>query len=60
MPMRHGTHCLKLKQELHNVHVMNINDHSMKLQKLVHSLASNDAPMEDDDLVFVTLNVFAY
>ena len=35
---------------------MNINDYSMKVKKLVDSLASIGALIEDDDLVFVTLN----
>ena len=35
---------------------MNIHDYSTKVKDLVNSLASIGAPVEDDDLVFVTLN----
>ena len=49
---------MQLKKELHNVQreAMNINDYSMKVKKLAFSLASIGTPMEDDDLVYVTLN----
>ena len=35
---------------------MNINDYSMKGYKFVDLLASIGAPIEDDDLVSMTLN----
>ena len=35
---------------------LNINDYSMKVKKLVDSLASISAPIIDDDLVSVNLN----
>ena len=35
---------------------LNINDYSMKLKKHADSLASISAPIEDDDLVYMTLN----
>ena len=49
---------MQLKQELHNAQRenMNTNDYSMKLQKLVDSLASIGVPIEDDVLVSMTLN----
>ena len=35
---------------------MSINDYHMKVKKIVDTLASIGSPVEDDDLVFVTLN----
>ena len=49
---------MQLKQELHNVKKMqlSINDYSLKVKGLVDALASIGSPVEDDDLVSVTLN----
>ncbi len=49
---------MQLKQELHNLqkNKMNINDYSTKVKNLVDALASIGAPVEDEDLVVVTLN----
>ena len=49
---------MQLKQELHNVQreIMSINDYHMKVKKIADALASIGSPVEDDDLVSVTLN----
>ena len=49
---------MQLKQELHNVQreSMSINDYHMKVKKIADALASIGSPVEDDDLVSVTLN----
>jgi uncharacterized protein YgfB (UPF0149 family) len=49
---------MQLKQELHNLYnnKMNINDYSTKVKNLVDVLASIGAPVDDEDLVIVTLN----
>jgi hypothetical protein len=49
---------MQLKQELHNLQKkkMNINDYSTKLKNLVDVLASIGAPIDDEDLVAMTLN----
>jgi hypothetical protein len=49
---------MQLKQKLHNLHKnkMNINDYSTKVKNLADSLASIGAPIDDEDLVAVTLN----
>ncbi len=49
---------MQLKQKLHNLQKnnMNINDYSTKVKKLVDALASIGAPVDDEDLVAVTLN----
>ena len=49
---------MQLKQELHNVQreSMSINDYHMKVKKIADALASIGSPMEDDDLVSMTLN----
>jgi hypothetical protein len=52
------THKMQLKQELHNLHKnkMNINDYSTKVKNLANALASIGAPIDDEDLVVMTLN----
>jgi hypothetical protein len=49
---------MQLKQELHNLqkNKMNINDYSTKVKNLTDALASIGAPVDDEDLVAVTLN----
>ena len=49
---------MQLKQELRNVKKMHlsINDYSLKVKGLVDALASIGSPVEDNDLVSVTLN----
>jgi len=49
---------MQFKQELHNLqkNKMNINDYSTKVKNLVDALASIGAPIDDEDLVVVTLN----
>ncbi len=49
---------MQLKQELHNLHKnkMNISDCSTKVKNLADALASIGAPVDDEDLVAVTLN----
>jgi hypothetical protein len=49
---------MQLKQELHNLqkNKMNINDYSTKVKNLAYALASIGAPVDDEDLVAVTLN----
>ncbi len=49
---------MQLKQELHNLqkNKMNINDYSTKVKNLVNVLASIAAPVDDEDLVTVTLD----
>ena len=49
---------MQLKQELHNVQreSMSINDYYMKVKKIADALASIRSPVEDDDLVSMTLN----
>ncbi len=49
---------MQLKQELHNLqkNKMNINDYSTKVKNLTDVLASIGAPVDDEDLVVVTLN----
>jgi hypothetical protein len=49
---------MQLKQELHNLqkNKMNINDYSTKVKNLADALASIGAPVDDEDLVTVTLN----
>ncbi len=49
---------MQLKQELHNLqkNKMNINDYSTKVKNLADALASIGAPVDDEDLVAVTLN----
>jgi hypothetical protein len=49
---------MQLKQELHNLqkNKMNINDYSIKVKNLVNVLASIAAPVDDEDLVTVTLD----
>jgi hypothetical protein len=49
---------MQLKQELHNLQKnnMNINDYSTKVKNLTNCLASIGAPIDDEDLVAVTLN----
>jgi len=51
---------MQLKQELHNLqkNKMNINDYSTKVKNLADALASIGAPVDDEDLVAVTLNGF--
>ncbi len=48
---------MQLKQELHNLqkNKMNISDYSTKVKNLVDVLASTGAPIDDEDLVAVTL-----
>jgi hypothetical protein len=49
---------MQLKQELHNLqkNKMNINDYSTKVKNLADALVSIGAPVDDEDLVAVTLN----
>ena len=49
---------MQLKQKLHNVqrNKLSINEYSMKVKGLANSLGSIGAPIDDEDLVFVTLN----
>jgi hypothetical protein len=49
---------MQLKQELHNLqkNKMNINDYSTKVKNLANVLASIGAPVDDEDLMVVTLN----
>jgi hypothetical protein len=49
---------MELKQELHNLwkNKMNINDYSTKVKNLADALASIGAPIDDEDLVAMTLN----
>jgi hypothetical protein len=49
---------MQLKQKLHNLqkNKMNISDYSTKVKNLVDALASIEAPVDDEDLVAVTLN----
>jgi hypothetical protein len=49
---------MQFNQELHNLqkNKMNINDYSTKVKNLVDALASIGAPVDDEDLVAVTLN----
>jgi len=51
-------HKMQLKQELHNLYKnkMNISDYSTKVKNLTDALASIGAPIDDEDLVAVTLN----
>jgi len=51
---------MQLKQKLHNLHKnkMNITDYSTKVENLVDALASIGAPVDDEDLVAMTLNGF--
>jgi len=52
------TRKMQLKQELHNLqkNKMNISDYSTKVKNLAYVLASIRAPIDDEDLVAVTLN----
>ncbi len=49
---------MQLKQELHNLqkNKMNINDYFTKVKNLVDALASIGTPLDDENLVIVTLN----
>jgi hypothetical protein len=49
---------MQLKQELHNLqkNKMNISDYSTKVKNLANAFASIGAPVDDEDLVAVTLN----
>ena len=49
---------MQLKQELHNVqrNKLSINEYAMKVKGLADSLGSIGAPVDDEDLVSVTLN----
>jgi hypothetical protein len=49
---------MQLKQELHNLqkNKMNISDYSTKVKNLADALASIRAPVDDEDLMAVTLN----
>jgi len=49
---------MQLKQELHNLqkNKMNISDYFIKLKNLANVLASIGAPVDDEDLMVVTLN----
>jgi len=49
---------MQLKQELHNLqkNKMNLNDYSTKVKNLADALVSIGAPIDDEDLVVVTLN----
>jgi hypothetical protein len=49
---------MQLKQELHNLqkNKMNISDYSTKVRNLADVIASIGAPLDDEDLVAVTLN----
>ncbi len=52
------THKMQLKQKLHNLqkNKMNINDYSIKVKNLANVLTSIGTPIDDEDLVAVTLN----
>ncbi len=49
---------MQLKQELHNLQKkkMNISDYSTKVKNLADALTSIGAPVDDENLVAVTLN----
>jgi len=49
---------MQFKQELHNLqkNKMNINDYSIKVKNLAYVLSSIGAPVDDEDLVAMTLN----
>jgi hypothetical protein len=49
---------MQLKQKLHNLlkNKMNISDYSTKVKNITDALASIRAPVDDEDLVAVTLN----
>ncbi len=49
---------MQLKQKLHNLYKnkMNINDYFTKVKNLANDLASIRAPIDDEDLVAMTLN----
>jgi predicted transposase YbfD/YdcC len=49
---------MQLKQELHNLqkNKMNISDYSTMVKNLANALASIGTPVDDEDLVAVTLN----
>jgi len=49
---------MQLKQKLHNLqkNKMNINDYSTKVKNLADVLTSIGAPIDDEDLMVVTLN----
>jgi len=51
-------HKMQLKQELHNLqkNKMNISDYSTKVKNFADALASIGAPVDDEDVVAVTLN----
>jgi len=51
-------HKMQLKQKLHNLqkNKMNISDYSTKVKNLTDVLASIGAPIDDEDLVAMTLN----
>jgi hypothetical protein len=52
------THKMQLKQELHNLqkNKVNINDYFTKVKNFTDALAFIRAPINDEDLVTVTLN----
>ena len=49
---------MQFKQVFHNVHRRNlyINESSMKIKGIIDSLGSIGVPIDDEGLVFVTLN----
>ncbi len=49
---------MQFKQKLHNLqkNKMNINNYSTKVKTLANALASIGAPVDDEDLMAVTLN----
>jgi hypothetical protein len=49
---------MQFKQKLHNLqkNKMNISDYSTKVKNLADAFASIGAPVDDEDLVAVTLN----
>jgi hypothetical protein len=49
---------MQLKQKLHNLqkNKININDYSTRVKNLADALASIGAPVDDEDLVPMTLN----
>jgi hypothetical protein len=49
---------MQLRQELHNLqkNKMNISDNFTKVKNLADALASIGAPIDDEDLMVVTLN----
>jgi hypothetical protein len=51
---------MQLKQKLHNLqkNKMNINDYSTKVNFFANALASIGAPIDDEDLMAMTLNGF--